>query len=164
MDTIGWIKTIWDYNYWAQHKLLDCIDTVSEEDFVRDVPYSIGSLQAQVVHTLWAEDLWYCRMMGTALPTYTADDLPERAAIRAKWDTVETQWRAFVADLTPDQLTRTFSAQVANGTFTHTAHEALLHVVNHSTDHRAQMLRLIHDYGGETFAQDMIYYLREQQS
>ena len=46
--------------------------------------------------------------------------------------------------------------------YQHKIGEALIHVVNHSTDHRAQMLRLIGDYGGQTFEQDIIFYLRAE--
>ena len=38
------------------------------------------------------------------------------------------------------------------------------HVVNHGTNHRAQMLQLIHSYDGETFEQDMTFYFRHQQN
>jgi uncharacterized damage-inducible protein DinB len=34
----------------------------------------------------------------------------------------------------------------------------LLHVANHGTDHRAQLLRLLNDLGVRTVAQDDIFY------
>jgi predicted N-acetyltransferase YhbS len=37
----------------------------------------------------------------------------------------------------------------------------LLHVVNHGTDHRAQLLRSLHDLGLETSSQDYIFYVYE---
>ncbi len=36
--------------------------------------------------------------------------------------------------------------------------EILAHVVNHTTDHRAQMLRLLYDLGAPTFEQDFVIY------
>jgi uncharacterized damage-inducible protein DinB len=41
------------------------------------------------------------------------------------------------------------------------AWQVLLHVVNHGTDHRAQLLRLLNDLGGETTSQDYIFYVYE---
>jgi uncharacterized damage-inducible protein DinB len=32
-------------------------------------------------------------------------------------------------------------------------------VVNHGTDHRAQILRLLHDFGVNTTGQDYIFYV-----
>jgi uncharacterized damage-inducible protein DinB len=40
-----------------------------------------------------------------------------------------------------------------------TVWQVLLHVVNHGTDHRAQVLRILHDFGAPTTAQDYIFYV-----
>ena len=37
--------------------------------------------------------------------------------------------------------------------------QVLLHAVNHGTDHRAQMLRSLHDLGVKTVSQDYIFYV-----
>lgn len=37
--------------------------------------------------------------------------------------------------------------------------QALLHVVNHGTDHRAQLLRSLHGLGLQTSSQDYIFYV-----
>jgi len=37
--------------------------------------------------------------------------------------------------------------------------QVLLHVVNHGTDHRAQVLRLLADLGVKTESQDYIFYV-----
>ena len=39
--------------------------------------------------------------------------------------------------------------------------QVLLHVVNHGTDHPAQLLRLLHDMGVKTESQDYIFYVYE---
>jgi uncharacterized damage-inducible protein DinB len=39
--------------------------------------------------------------------------------------------------------------------------QVLLHVVNHGTDHRAQLLRLLNDLGVNTEYQDYIFYVFE---
>ena len=37
--------------------------------------------------------------------------------------------------------------------------QVLLHVANHGTDHRAQILRLLNDLGVKTTSQDYIFYV-----
>ena len=37
--------------------------------------------------------------------------------------------------------------------------QVLLHVVNHGTDHRAQLLRVLNDLGVKTTSQDYILYV-----
>ena len=39
--------------------------------------------------------------------------------------------------------------------------QVLLHVANHGTDHRAQLLRLLNDLGVKTESQDYIFYVYE---
>jgi uncharacterized damage-inducible protein DinB len=40
--------------------------------------------------------------------------------------------------------------------------QTLLHLVNHGTDHRAQVLRVLHDLKADTFDQDLVYYYLNQ--
>jgi uncharacterized damage-inducible protein DinB len=155
---------MWDYNYWGHHKMWDWVMAISEEDFRRPVDYSLGSVHAQVVHVMWAEDLWFSRIHQLPLPTYTPDDFPTRDVIRAHWDGVEQRWRKYLVQLTPEDLTRTYEYTTSSGeTFSRVLGHNLLHIVNHGTDHRAQIFRLLHDYGVNTDAQDFEYYLREAQ-
>lgn len=163
MKALDHIRLVWDYNYWAQHKLLDCLETVSNEDFLKPVPYSIGSLREQSAHTMWAEALWlYHRIQGQARIEWTAQDYPDVPAIRQRWTQVENDWRTYLEQLTDSDLSRVIEMKRLDGqTHHHSLSEILLHVPNHGTDHRSQMLRIIHDFGGKTFEQDMIYYFRE---
>jgi uncharacterized damage-inducible protein DinB len=162
---IEWIKTLLDYNYWGHHKLWACIIRLSKADFRAENTYSWGSVQVQVVHVMWAEAVWYARIHGLARPEFTAADFPDRRAIRAKLDQIEADWRAYATQITQAELERTFEVQRLNGErYTHSALEVIPHMVNHGTDHRAQILQRIHTLDGQTFAQDMIYYLRERNS
>jgi uncharacterized damage-inducible protein DinB len=87
----------------------------------------------------------------------TADD---RDVIRAHWNKVEQNIRAYLADLQDEQL---FSKPIKEPEedqilFTW---QVLLHVANHATDHRAQLLRALHDLGVDTKSQDYIFYVYE---
>ncbi len=55
-----------DYSYWAHRRVWDCIMKLSDEQFARPSDYSIGSLHAQVVHTMSSEDLWLRRIRNEA--------------------------------------------------------------------------------------------------
>lgn len=164
MDLVGHIRLIWDYNYWAHHQLLSCLQSVSKAQFERLIDYGIGSLHQQVVHTMWAEALWLARIRGQARVNWTISDYPTLASVIQQWQTIERDYRSYLNQITQPELERNievFSAS-RNETYPHPVYEILLHVVNHGTDHRSQMLRLIGEFGGNTFEHDMIYYFRAQ--
>lgn len=158
------VRLMWDYNYWGHHYVWDLITQLSEEDFKRPVEYSIGSVHQQIVHVMWAEEVWFSRIHGTLQPTYMPEDMPTRERIRQHWDSVEQNWRDYLAALTESDLSREFTVTNSKGDqFVHYVGEVMLHVANHGTDHRAQILRLLTDYGVETGPQDLIWYSRVKQ-
>jgi uncharacterized damage-inducible protein DinB len=106
MHSLDYIRTIWDYNYWGHHKILNCLATVSAEDFAKPIPYSIGSLNEQIVHVMWAEALWMSRIKGQARPEFGASDYPTLASIHEKWASIESDWRGFVASLSESDVER----------------------------------------------------------
>ena len=162
---MDFVHTLWNYNYWAHRKLWDCIQTITDDDFVKPVPYSIGSVHSQVVHVMWAEEVWYERVHGGIRPTFTAQDYPTRASIRHKWDQIEANWRVYLGNLTETELNRQIDVTPITGaSYSLSVLEMLLHAVNHGTNHRAQILQIIHGYGGETFEQDLSFYYRHRQS
>lgn len=158
------IRTLFDYNYWAHRKVWDCIMELSSEQFTQHIPYSMGSVHSQVVHSMSAEWIWLSRLCGNA-PTsmLTVEEYPTRGLIRQKWDNIEADMRAYLDAITEDQLHQTFDYQQTDGTPRQDKIlDILLHVVNHGTDHRAQILRILGDFGAPTIAQDIIFYMREK--
>jgi uncharacterized damage-inducible protein DinB len=158
---LDWIKTIWDYNYWAHHQMLDCVAHLADDDFKRPVDYSMGSVNQQIVHVMWAECVWYARIHRLPRPVFTHHDYPTVQAIRTKWEAVEADWRKYLDSISEADLSGTFDYTRGNDeAVTSIVREILWHVVNHGTDHRAQILQLCHTYGAPTFEQDMFFYFR----
>lgn len=163
MQSQSYVQLIWEYNYWAHHKLWDTLMSISQDDFLREVDYGIGSLHKQIVHTMWAEALWLRRINGQDRINWTTGDFPTREAVIEQWKLVERDYQSYLANVNQEEFAREIVvySQAYEQNYTHSIAEILIHVVNHGTDHRAQILRLIGDYGGDTFEQDMIYYFRD---
>jgi uncharacterized damage-inducible protein DinB len=158
-------RRLYDYNYWAHRRVWECVAPLTEEQFIRPSNYSIGSIHEQVVHTMAAEWLFLQRVQGISpdsLPQ--ADQYPTRESIRAEWDQLEAGWRAYVAKLSDEQLDGLMTFTSLNGKTSRTMPlwEMLSQILNHSTDHRAQTLALIHQVGGKTVEQDFIFYAWEK--
>src|SRR5512141_1457121 len=153
-------RHIYNYHFSENRIMWDHVASLSFEQFTQKVDYSRGSVREQIVHLLDAEDMWFSELRGAQplepLPeTVTADD---RQAIRAHCDKVEENIRAYLADLQDEQL---FSKPIKEPEEDQILFvwQVLLHVANHATDHRAQLLRILHDLGVETKSQDYIFYI-----
>jgi uncharacterized damage-inducible protein DinB len=107
-----------------------------------------------------AEDYWFSGLRGLEMPDML-DPTPfvDRSIIRARWDGVEQTIRDYLANLRDDML---FEHPFPGGEDEHLIlWQVLLHVGNHGTDHRAQLLRLLNDLGVKTLAQDYIFYIND---
>ena len=104
------------------------------------------------------DEVWFSGLRGVELPEpYPPADFDDREAIRAHWDTVEQAMRAYLASLRDDMLDEKPFAEGEDKDLI--LWQVLLHVVNHGTDHRAQLLRLLNDLGLKTISQDYIFYV-----
>ena len=156
---------LFDYNYWANRKVWGWVMALNEEQFKRASDYSIGSVHKQLVHAMDAEAWWLARACGVATGTFhEAEVFPTRESIRAHWDAIEAEWRTYLNALPDGELQSVAEyTRMADGQVYRTPlWEVLLHLINHGTDHRSQTLAQIHQVGGETSAQDFIYYTREK--
>ncbi|MBN1967505.1 MAG: DinB family protein [Anaerolineae bacterium] len=152
-------RYLYDYHFAENRRLWDaCVMSLSDEQFTREVAYSHGSVRNQIVHLLNVDETWFCELRGVEVPDWLSPAaFTDRADIRARWDAVEQRMRAYLAALQDDML---FAKPFPPGEDENLiVWQVLLHVVNHGTDHRAQLLRQLHDLGVETGSQDFVFYL-----
>jgi uncharacterized damage-inducible protein DinB len=141
-------RTIWDTH----------VMSLSQEQFTQPVDYSIGSVRNQIVHLMSVDDIWFSPLRGLEVPEWlNPADFDDRKMIRAHWDMVEQNMRDYLANLRDDMLSEKPFAEGEDKDLI--LWQVLLHVVNHGTDHRAQILRLLYDLGVKTVAQDYIFYV-----
>lgn len=160
-----YFRMLFDYNYWAHRRVWDCIIQLTDEQFSHDIGYSWRSIHGQVVHTMGAEWIWFSRIQGTS-PTamFKNEDYPTRDAVRARWDEIEANARAYLANLEDSYLGQTIHYQTTSGKpMSNRLWHILAHLANHGTDHRAQILAMLHQLGTPTLEQDIIFYLRERE-
>jgi uncharacterized damage-inducible protein DinB len=151
-------RHLYEYHFSGNHKIWEHALTLTEEQFTQPVPYSIGSVRDQIVHLMGADDYWFSGLRGLVMPEpVDPTSFPDRPAIRAQWDQIEQSMRAYLATLQDGML---FERPFPEGEDRILIRwQVLLHVANHGTDHRAQLLRLLHDLGADTGPQDYIFYI-----
>lgn len=159
------IRRLYGYSYWASERVWACIMQLTDAQFTEDTGYSSGSIRNHVVHMMSAEQRWMQRLQGEEItPLLAFDDYPTREAAKARWDTVKAEILDYIHSLDQKQLDEPihWEVQSRNMSYTHHRWELLLHVANHATDHRAQILALLNQHFNiQTVEQDMLFYLIE---
>lgn len=135
---------------------------LSDEEYMQPMDFSHGSVHNQVVHMMDVDGRWFRGLI--AQPVYerfNPADYPNREAVRARWDEIEGTMLDYLQDLTDARLNEVVSYDsVRFGLVDLIPWQVLLHVINHGTDHRAQLMATLHRLGAPTFDQDLWFFLR----
>jgi uncharacterized damage-inducible protein DinB len=150
------VRTMVAYNDALHRQMWESILQLNDDLFTVSVEYSHGSIRNQMVHLAAVDGRWTRGLKG--LPDARsfnpyADDYPTASSVFALWDPIAREFYDLVYEMDDEQLQR-----VPNG-MDEPIWQVILHVVNHGTDHRAQVLRALHDFGAPTFNQDLIIHL-----
>lgn len=160
------IKTIFDYSFWAFERVWECISRISDEQFVEQIDYSTGSIRSIVAHIMSANRNWMGRLQDAEMPPRLVyEDFVSLSQTKAKWDELRKELLDYLAALTPEQLEETVNWELPDRGLKsdNPRWEILLHLANHATDHRAQILAVLyHHFHAQTVEQDMIFYLAER--
>ncbi|NOK76649.1 MAG: hypothetical protein GFH26_640175n158 [Chloroflexi bacterium AL-N15] len=151
-------RHFYDYHFTENRNVWDSyVMTLSQEQFTQVVNYSHGSVRDQIVHLMSVDDTWFSGLRGATIPEpLDPAAFDDRNIVRAHWDKIEQTMRDYLATLRDDMLC---DKPLEGEDQDLVLWQVLLHVVNHGTDHRAQLLRLLHDLGVRTTSQDYIFYV-----
>jgi uncharacterized damage-inducible protein DinB len=156
----GEVRELYNYNAWANHRTLNASATLTEEQFVRDLRSSFGSVRDTVVHILGAEWIWLERCNGRspgALPS--PEPFGNVSHVRSRWGEIERDQLAFVGGLSAADLGRVIEYRNMRGNrFAYPLRKILRHVVNHSTYHRGQVASMLRQPGIAPVATDLLRY------
>ncbi len=160
------IHTLFEYHYWAFELVWECIEQLTDVQFTTNTGYSRGPIRDQVIHLISSHRRWMQRLQGSAVSPHLAyEDFPTRAGVKALWDEARGEFMAYITSLDQTQLDESVSyAFSARGIAAESRRwELLLHIANHATDHRAQILAILATHFSiETPEQDLLFYLLEK--
>jgi len=159
------IRQLYEYTFALNDRVWACIEQLSDAQFVEELDYSLGSVRNHVVHWLNVDERWFARLRNAPLPAIIyAQDFPTKAVVKTKWDAVREDLQAYLVILDDEMLAKSFVYDTRRRRqMTSIAWQILIHVMNHATDHRAQILAGLHRLGAPTLEQDLILYLWEQE-
>lgn len=158
------IQQLFAYNTWANKRVVAGCESVSNEQFLRQVGGSFGSVRNTLAHIMDVEWLYHERWNGrspSALPK--AENYGDLSQIEARWKTIDADVNYFVQALCRDDISQVIEFRNIKGVVqTHPLWETMQHMVNHSTYHRGQVTTLLRQLGGTAQASDMLLFFRQR--
>ena len=162
--TVKDLERLYDYGYWANHKLLQVVSQLTPEQFTQAVAGSYGSVRNTLVHVMSAEWGWLDRCGGPARgPALKADDYPTVESLLETWRTVEANVRKFLSTLKDDDLVRTVEFTNPRGEKRSMLLGSLMqHGAIHGVHHRGQVALLLRLLGHVPGNVDLLFYDAEK--
>jgi uncharacterized damage-inducible protein DinB len=140
------IRDLYDYHRWANRRLYDVAAALGEDVCGRDVgkQFSYPTLTRMFGHLYGADRVWLSRWKGTSPTSLPGAEFATLAAVRARWDELEAEQRAFVDALTDADLGRVVEYKNTEGkAFRLPLGPLLQHVANHATHHRSEIATMV---------------------
>jgi uncharacterized damage-inducible protein DinB len=160
------LRTLYGYNAWANERVLDATTRLTSAQLLEPGQAGHGSVRDTLVHQLRTHRGWLSWWDGSLPPEQAYGlrmdpaDFPDVTALRAAWEAIKRQTEAFVSGLTDEDPARRYGWDLPNGhRWEMTLWGMMLHVVNHSTQHRAEVAATLTGFGHSPGDLDLIDYL-----
>jgi uncharacterized damage-inducible protein DinB len=153
------------YNIWANQKLFDCISNLSDDQINRDICSSFTSIHKTILHMWYAEEAWWQRLkLVEQLDLSAARFEGSFAELVKRYGQQSSDWAEWVNNATEVQLAHVFAYQnTKKEQFKQPVFEMLMHIFNHGTYHRGQLVTMLRQLGVEKIPPtDFIVYCRKK--
>jgi uncharacterized damage-inducible protein DinB len=164
------IQLLYEFDRWANNRVLQAASTLSAEQFMRDLGGSFRSMRDTLVHIVVSEATWLtCWKEPSPGPTFVMDlwtqhdavfspnTFPDFAAVQLKWAEVEREQAEFVNRVTNESLARMLPVGETQISLGH----LMQHLANHSTYHRGQVALMMRQLAAAPLATDFAMFLME---
>ncbi len=142
------------YSAWASRRLLEASLKLDPEQFTRDLGVANKSVRGTLEHIMMADRVWIARILGITI---------EPEALETQWPQIQQRWADFAAGMSDADLSRVISYKDLKGNPYQTPlWQIVLHVVNHGTLHRGQVMAMFRQLGVAPPPTDLIFFYREQ--
>ena len=153
------IRTHLKYSTWASTRLLNAAKKLSPDDLTRNVGVSHGSILGTLSHIHFADRVWYSRVVDPNEPVIRESDL---ATLEKEWPAIQRKWEAWAEGLQDADLGRMIPCKSMEGVaYEIAAEKTVLHLVNHDSLHRGQVMGMIRQLGIAPPPTYLMMYFRE---
>lgn len=146
------------YSAWASRKLAEAVFTLPDAVIEKPVGVSHGSLLGTLAHILWADWLWFTRVVEPMeKPGQT------REVLVTIWPELQDKWIAWAERANDAEIQRVveYRSILDNQIARTPAWQIVLHVVNHATLHRGQVMGMLRQMEIAPPHTDLMNFYRE---
>lgn len=151
------------YNKWANNQMAEKMLSLTEEQIDRPVTSSFQSVRATVHHVWSAEDVWLQRLMNVPEPVWAEGIFKGSFADAcSNWQVISTALEHFIDNRTEEELVAACNYKDMQGrSHQSPVNHILMHVFNHGTYHRGQLVTMMRKLGETTIPRtDFIVFSR----
>jgi uncharacterized damage-inducible protein DinB len=155
------------YNVWANKIITDRIAQLSIDIIDKETASSFSSLYKTVLHLMDVESLWWQRLKLVEHPTWPGKTFEGNfEQLTQELMSLSKQWYDWVSNANEVSLTHVFGYYNSKKEyFKQPAYEMLVHLFNHQTFHRGQLVTMMRQNGIEKIpATDFIVFSRSKKN
>jgi uncharacterized damage-inducible protein DinB len=148
------------FHRWAIARTLEACDSLTAQEFTRDLNGSFPSVRDTLAHWLMADNAWTHRIRGEAFRRPSPEELPvDVSSLRSSWESVLSAWDELLRTRDPDEV---IAYNAFDGSpYRSSIEEIARHVVNHGSYHRGQIAMMMRLLGHKAVATDWIAFSRQ---
>jgi len=152
------IHTHLRYSTWASQRVFEAAKKLSPEDLTRDVGISHHSILGTLSHIHFADRVWYSRVADPNEPVIRESDW---ATLEKEWPAIQQKWETWGERLQDADLGRMIATKSLDGIpYQVSVEKIVLHLVNHHSLHRGQIMGMIRQLGIAPPPTDLMMYYR----
>jgi uncharacterized damage-inducible protein DinB len=152
------------YHSWANTRIVEFLKLQSPQFYTTQVPSSFSSIHATIAHMAFAENVWLMRMSGgVRVNARSWNDLEMHELFAALHD-LNREYIDLVAGLDDNGLAKNIDYKNSAGeSFSEPLFEIVLHVFNHGTYHRGQIVNMCRQLNASNLPRtDLIDFMRRK--
>lgn len=153
------------YNVWANQRMVECIENLSDDQINREINSSYKSIYATLLHLWDAESIWWQRIklqeqIDVPSTNFNGSVLELGNSLMKQ----SKQWKEWTDLATEAALEHEFIYRNSKKEqFKQPVNEVLIHLFNHQSYHRGQLITMFRQVGLETIPNsDFINFSRKK--
>jgi uncharacterized damage-inducible protein DinB len=152
------------YNLWANKRIVDTASRLNEGQVDKEIVSSFPSVYKTVMHMMEVENVWWQRLQLVEQPTSSGWFTGNFNELSKKLLALSQQWQNWMGNTNDANIDHVFAYyNFQKEYFKQPVYEMLLHLFNHQTFHRGQIITMFRQLGLEKIPQtDFIVFTRSK--